>query len=104
MPIAQHTETSNAPTLTSSPAPTKTPEHDRELLKIARAKIQNQKQQKLEKIMGLFDTKEKITNDDVEKLLHCSDATARRYLNKLLRQGKIKRLGATGAGVVYTKV
>ena len=81
----------------------KTPEQDRELLRIARAKIQTKKQQKQEKIMTLFEKKEKITNDDVEKLLHCSDATARRYLNELVRQGKLKRVGETGAGVAYVK-
>jgi len=89
----------SAPNATSG----KTLEQDRELLKIARAKIQTKKQQKLEKIMTLFEKKEKITNDDVEKLLHCSDATARRYLNELVRQGKLKRVGETGAGVVYVK-
>ncbi len=81
----------------------KTAEQDRELLKIARAKIQTKKSQKLDKIMTLFEKKEKITNDDVEKLLHCSDATARRYLNELVRQRKLKRVGETGAGVVYIK-
>ena len=92
------------PAATPAPdAPRTTPEHDRDLLKIARAKIQTNKQQKLEKILGLFATKEKITNNDVEKLLRCSDATARRYLNELTKQGKIKRIGATGAGVVYVK-
>ena len=81
----------------------KSPEHDRELLKIARAKIQTKKQEKLNKIMTLYEKKEKIANDDVEKLLHCSDATARRYLNELVKQGKLKRVGDTGAGVMYIK-
>ncbi|MFZ2719454.1 MAG: DUF977 family protein [Minisyncoccia bacterium] len=81
----------------------KTPEHDRELLKIARAKIQTTKQQNFEKILKLFDTKEKITNDDVEKALRCSDRSAARYLKELVKQGKIKRVGKTGAGVAYVK-
>ena len=80
-----------------------TPEQDRELLKIARAKIQTKKHEKLEKIMTLFEKKEKITNDDVEKLLHCSDATARRYLNELIKQGKLKRIGKTGKAVTYAR-
>lgn len=82
---------------------TKTPEHDRELLKIARAKIQIKKQQNFEKILKLFDTKEKITNDDVEKALRCSDRSAARYLEELVKQGKIKKIGTTGAGVAYVK-
>lgn len=89
---------------TPSAASGKTPEQDRELLKIARAKIQTKKNEKLEKIMTLFEKKEKITNNDVEKLLHCSDATARRYLNELIKQGKLKRIGKTGKAVTYTKL
>ena len=87
-----------------SPTPSTSPQTARELLVKARAKIQTKKQQKLEKILRLFDAKEKITNDDVEKLLHCSDATALRYLNELMKQGKIQRIGKTGAGVEYTKI
>lgn len=75
----------------------------RELLVKARAKIQTKKQQKLEKILTLFEKKAKIVNDDVEKLLHVSDATALRYLNQLVKQGKITREGKTGAGVEYIK-
>lgn len=88
---------------TPTTASGKTPEHDRELLKIARAKIQTKKQQNFEKILKLFDTKEKITNDDVEKELKCSDRSAARYLEALVKQGRIKRIGETGAGVVYVK-
>ena len=44
-----------------------------------------------------------VGNDEVEKLLHVSDATATRYLSVLEREGKIKQLGKTGKGVVYTK-
>ena len=53
--------------------------------------------------MTLFDTKEKITNDDVEKAVKCSDRSATRYLEELVKQGKIKKVGTTGAGVVYVK-
>ena len=101
------TPISKPPTQSAASAPSlisdKTPEHDRELLKIARAKIQTKKSEKLEKIMMLFEKKKEVTNDDVEKLLRCSDATARRYLNELVKQGKLKRVGETGAGVVYIK-
>ena len=88
---------------TQSTTTIKTPEHDRELLKIARAKIQTRKQEDLEKIMRLFAKKENITNDDVEKGLKCSDSSAFRYLRELVRQGKIKRVGKTGASVEYIK-
>lgn len=102
-PVPRRQEAASAAQPASAPLNT-SPQAARELLVKARAKIQTKKQQKLEKIMTLFDTKEKITNDDVEKLLHVSDATALRYLKELVKQGKIKRIGTTGAGVEYTKI
>ncbi|OGG73045.1 hypothetical protein A3A38_01065 [Candidatus Kaiserbacteria bacterium RIFCSPLOWO2_01_FULL_53_17] len=69
----------------------------------ARAKVQTQKQKKLDRIMTEIEKNGKIANDEVEKLLHCSDATASRYLSALEKQGKIKKVGTTGAGVVYIK-
>ena len=66
--------------------------------------IQFRKQKKLTKIMGLFPKKTHITNDEVEKLLHVSDATATRYLSQLEKQGKIKQSGKTGKGVTYIKI
>ena len=89
---------------TPSPTSNTSPQAARDLLVKARAKIQTKKQIKLEKVMTLFNTKEKITNDDVEKLLHVSDATALRYLKELVKQGKIQRVGKTGAGVEYIKI
>jgi hypothetical protein len=69
----------------------------------ARLIIQLRKQKKLIKIMGLFLNKKSITNDDVEKLLHVSDATATRYLSQLEKDGKITQTGKTGHAVTYTK-
>jgi predicted HTH transcriptional regulator len=54
--------------------------------------------------MQALNSKHKITNDEVEKLLHISDASATRYLSALEKEGKIKQVGRTGAGVAYTKV
>jgi Fic family protein len=53
--------------------------------------------------MGLFAKKPSITNDEVEKLLHVSDATATRYLSHLEQQGRIMQTGKTGHAVSYTK-
>ena len=47
---------------------------------MAQATIQLRIQKKLLKVMGLFAKQTEITNDEVEKLLHVSDATATRYL------------------------
>ena len=54
--------------------------------------------------MAVLNTKNKITNDEVEKLLHVSDATATRYLSALEKEGKIKQVGKTGKAVVYSKI
>ena len=75
----------------------------RDLLIKARATIQFRKTKKLEKILSAVGTKGKITNDEVEKLLHVSDATATRYLSALVKNGKLKQEGKTGAGVAYVK-
>jgi hypothetical protein len=74
------------------------------ILTKARLMIQLRKQKKLLKIMPLFTKKNSITNDDVEKLLHVSDATATRYLSELEKQGKIKQTGKTGHAVTYSKI
>jgi len=67
-------------------------------------KVQIGKRKKLEKIMTLFLKHSKITNDEVEKLLHVSDATATRYLSQLEKEGKIKQTGKTGHAVSYSRI
>ena len=64
------------------------------LLARANAKIQSNKQKKLDKIIQLAQKKQIITNDDVQKLLRVSDATATRYLVKLVEQGRLARVGS----------
>jgi len=86
------------------PPPSQPQNIGRIILDKARAVIQSRKQKKLEKIMGLFATKQSITNDEVEKLLHVSDATATRYLSHLEKDGKIVQSGKTGHAVSYTKI
>ena len=76
----------------------------RELLIKARSMIQFRKRKKLDKIMTLFLKKQKITNDEVEKFLHISDATTGRYLSILVKEGKIKQSGKTGKSVFYSKI
>lgn len=88
--------------LPSTPAPVAPA--GRDVLAKARATIQDRKRKKLEKILEALNTKGKISNDEVEKLLHVSDATATRYLSTLEKEGKIKQVGKTGKSVVYTKV
>ena len=76
----------------------------RELLVKARNMIQFRKRKKLDKIMTLFLKKQKITNDEVEKFMHVSDATATRYLNTLEKENKFKQSGKTGKSVFYSKI
>jgi hypothetical protein len=80
------------------------------LLIKARAKIQERKQGKLDKIMTLFDESspstgsgQAIANKDIQKLLRTSRVSAFRYLNILETQNKIKQVGNTGKSVFYTK-
>jgi len=64
------------------------------LLAKANAKIQSHKQKKLNEII-LFAQKKKIfANEDVQKLLHVSSATATRYLVTLVQQGHLTRVGS----------
>ncbi len=76
----------------------------RELLAKAQNAIQFRKRKKLNKVMDLFLKNSKITNDEVEKLLHVSDATATRYLEILQKENKIKKNGKTGKWVSYSKI
>lgn len=63
------------------------------LLRSAREKIQFRKRAKLDKIVALARARGKIVNDDVEKSLRVSDKTAERYLNQLIREGRLRRVG-----------
>lgn len=76
----------------------------RELLVKARNMIQFRKRKKLDKVMTLFAKQTKITNDEVEKFMHVSDATATRYLSQLEKENKIKQSGKTGKAVFYSKI
>ena|SRR3989344_5597145 len=75
----------------------------RELLVKAREIIQFRKRKKLERIMSLFLKQSSITNDDVQKLLYVSDATATRYLDQLEKEGKIRRVN-TGKYSSYSRM
>jgi len=75
----------------------------RDLLTKARVSIQDRKRKKRDKIMEAFTKKNQITNDEVEKLLHVSDATATRYLSALKKEGKIIQVGKQGKGILYIK-
>src|SRR3989344_4999067 len=95
---------SEAPTQPTAQIPVIEPFAKLSLLAKAREAIQFRKRKKLEKIMGMFLKQSSITNDEVEKLLHISDATATRYLEQLEKEGKVKQEGRTGKSVSYSKM
>ncbi|OGN09088.1 MAG: hypothetical protein A3C61_03850 [Candidatus Yanofskybacteria bacterium RIFCSPHIGHO2_02_FULL_39_10] len=62
-------------------------------------KIEADKKQ--DKVLNFLKEKGEITNDDVEKALGVSDATATRYLDYLQKQGLIVQIGKEGRFVKY---
>lgn len=60
----------------------------------ARAKIQEHRQKKLEKVIEDAQQHQTVTNDEVQKLTRVSDATATRYLVDLVKQGRLVREGS----------
>ena len=100
-PVPEPQQTNSQPQH-SNPAPATTALHG-DIAK-ARAKIQETKRKKLDKIMAKLGEKGKIANDEVEKLLHVSDSTATRYLKALEKENKIKQAGRTGKAVFYEKI
>ena len=60
-----------------------------------------EKQENLRKVREYAAGKQEVTNDEIEKLLNVSDATATRYLDELEREGVLKQIGRTGRFVRY---
>lgn len=56
------------------------------------------------KILELINSKHQVTNEDVEKLLGISDATATRYFQELEQEGKVRQVGVSGPHVYYEKI
>ncbi len=67
--------------------------------------VDGAQREKLDKIMQLLaqSPEQKITNNDVERALGVSDATATRYLAELEARGTLRQVGTEGRGVYYTK-
>lgn len=96
-------EPATAPPVQTSTPPIIQTSFARELLVKAREVIQFRKRKKLEKIMGMLLKQARIANDDVQKLLYVSDATATRYLDQLEKEGRIKKEGA-GKYLSYSRM
>lgn len=59
------------------------------------------KDENKERILEFLRNNEKVTNNDAERLLEVSDATATRYMDELEKEGKIRQIGNTGKYVYY---
>ena len=57
-----------------------------------------------QEVLKFLENVERIRNNDVEKLLKVSNATAERYLAELEKQGVLKQVGDIGQGVYYVKI
>lgn len=73
---------------------------------LGRRKVENvrEKEKNKQKILKFFESRERVANNDVEKLLGVSDATATRYLDELEKQGEIRQVGKEGRFVYYERI
>lgn len=55
----------------------------------------------LAKVLNMAQISHQLTNNDIERTLGVSDATATRYLQELEDQGKIEQVGSEGRYVFY---
>ena len=65
------------------------------------SKQSQKKAENKERVLELVRANKKTTNNDIEKLLGVSDATATRYFDELEKEGKVKQIGTTGNAVFY---
>lgn len=56
--------------------------------------VQAKKRARLDRVVALAVQKRVVTNNDVERLLKVSDATATNYLRELVTSGRLRRTGA----------
>jgi Fic family protein len=70
----------------------------------AKATARQGKKENLEKMREFFNKQGRVANNDVEKLLGVSDATATRYLDELEKEGFVRQVGKTGKHVYYEKI
>jgi len=63
--------------------------------------LQGIKEDRKTKILELFKNKKELTNNDVEKFLGVSDATATRYLDELEKEGIIEVFGDSKRAAKY---
>ena len=75
---------------TPAPPSASRPQDFREVMQ--RAKMRK-REVRLEKILAYVREKGRVTNDDIQKLLRVSDATATRYAAELVRRSLVEKVG-----------
>ena len=55
------------------------------------------------KIIEYFESRGRVSNNEIEELLGVSDSTATRYLDELEKKELIRQVGKTGRSVYYEK-
>lgn len=78
------------------------PDTQKELSDKGRKAVQKRNDERKVRILARAREQERIANNDVENLLSVSDATARRYLDELEKEGKLTQVGNSGRDVYYT--
>ncbi|MFQ5661994.1 MAG: FaeA/PapI family transcriptional regulator [Candidatus Paceibacteria bacterium] len=71
------------------------------VVKEAELNQREKKKENKQKILDFLRNRESVKNNDIEKLLGVSDATATNYMDELEREGKVEQVGSTGIGVYY---
>ena len=64
---------------------------------------EREKKEHMRRVVEFVATKQRVANQDIERLLGVSDATATRYLEELEKSGYIRQVGTTGQSVYYQK-
>jgi predicted HTH transcriptional regulator len=59
------------------------------------------KDERKERILNFLQMRGKTNNDEVQRMLNVSDASAENYLDELEKEGKIRQVGEKGRFVEY---
>jgi len=68
---------------------------------VEKSEQEKQKNKNLDAVLAYIKEHREARNNDVEKLLNVSDATATRYLEELEKSGVIEQIGDKGRSVKY---
>jgi Fic family protein len=79
----------------------RTEKRKEKILEFMNSEAVHQKELKACDIQGESSERAKVTCSDIERLLEVSGGTARKYLNELEDESKIKQIGERGKDVYY---